>query len=282
LHTRSKPEIFSFSPEYFPSKDYFASIKRENGNVFRNILFLSNDSLINKMEQDPANMPLIFDESKYKLRTWKYPLKLLWMLNPMIIINDLFLGQRVPAISFSHRKTGKPSLVAKTVIPCPHCHHLHPGFKWAAINNNAFFNWFGLYCDQCGKTIPCIRNLFALLITWLTFPLWIGFRKMARNKWLNCQPQRFVNLKPPNPENTFAGQGRIMGGLFWGWWMFICMIIIEPLIYEEVYTLRRASFFLAYWLVMGIGFGYLMNYVEEQKLKKAAKKQASNPITKSE
>jgi hypothetical protein len=131
-----------------------------------------------------------FDKKKYHVWTWKNPLILHWILNPGLTINELVLGQRVPKVSLIE-KGGRKPLAEKSFVPCPHCDTLHSSLKWTPQNNTAFRNWFGLYCDNCGKAIPCVRNLTSFILLVLTFPIWYWFKDKWKQKWLNIQKEKF-------------------------------------------------------------------------------------------
>ncbi len=133
------------------------------------------------------------DENKYKIWTWKNPLMLHWIINPGLAINELILGQRVPKIILVERNSTK-TLADKTYIACPHCETIHSGQKWSPQNKTAFRNWFGLYCDNCGKIIPCLTNLTSYILLGLTFPIWYWFKDSLKTKWLEEQKIDFQNL----------------------------------------------------------------------------------------
>jgi len=103
-------------------------------------------------------------------------------------------------------KDSSKSLQDKTVVPCPHCETLHSGLKWST-ETNAFKNWFGLYCDNCGGIIPCLTNLTSWVVFGLTFPVWFWFKKTGKNKWLEKQPMRYKNLDLENVSNPYEGNG---------------------------------------------------------------------------
>jgi hypothetical protein len=128
---------------------------------------------------------------QYKTWTWTHPLMLHWMINPGLAINEVFLGQRVPR-KMLIEKDDFSSLMERTKVPCPHCNTLHPAAKWSVENNTAFGNWFGLYCDHCEKTIPCLPNITSLVLWGISYPFWAPFRKTWKAKWLDKQRQRFA------------------------------------------------------------------------------------------
>jgi len=121
------------------------------------------------------NRNMEYDRSKYKIQTWKNILVLHWIINPGLFINEILLGQRIPKIALIDKDKSK-SLAERTYYPCPHCNTVHSSLKWAPQFKTGFRNWFGLYCDNCGKIIPCVTNLTSYLVLGLTIPFWYWFK----------------------------------------------------------------------------------------------------------
>jgi hypothetical protein len=192
-----------------------------------------------------------YDKSRFKVWKWYHPLVLHWMINPGLAINELVFGQKVPRIMLIERNPEKP-LSEKSFVPCPHCNTLHPGMKWSAQNGTAFKNWFGLYCDQCGKIIPCAWNITSLLILAATFPLWIGFRSHFKTRWLQKQKARFA--KPILLSS--ARYNWIQTGMVWAFCMFVFMELVFPFISGEPLTLRRVLIGMIVWTLAGFAFAY--------------------------
>ncbi len=122
-----------------------------------------------------------FNKEKYKIYTWKNRLMLHWILNHVLAINELILGQRVPKIRLEDKTIDK-SIFEKTFVPCPHCEKLHDERVWARENGTAFQNWFGLYCKNCENIIPCLTDWLSFLILIITFPIWGWFRKSLKKQ----------------------------------------------------------------------------------------------------
>jgi len=200
-----------------------------------------------------------YDKTKYKVWTWKNPLMLHWIINPGLAINELLLGQRVPKITLIENDSSK-SLQERTKIPCPHCGTLHSGLKWST-RNNAFKNWFGLYCDNCGKTIPCLTNFTSLILLTVTSPIWIWFKDKWKNNWLQKQPDRYKNLDLENVPNPFEGYGWVRQGLSWGLFMYVFMTFLFPLIDGDGVTLRKVIIGIPIWIIAGLAFGYTMKLI---------------------
>jgi len=199
-----------------------------------------------------------YDKNKYKLWSWKHPMVLHWIINPGLVINELLFGQRVPKIMLEEKGVKKP-LGERTYVPCPHCNTLHQGMKWSGQNKTAMKNWFGLYCDHCGKIIPCLINLTSLIILIVTAPIWYWFKEPLKRKWLAKQPQRYENIELSNDGNSFAGYGWIKEGLSFGFLMFIAMeLIVNPVLQEEPITWKTILFGFVAWTIGGLTYGAIM------------------------
>lgn len=204
-----------------------------------------------------------YDKSKFKIWTWKHPFMLHWILNPGLAFNEFILGQRIPKIVLIEKDASK-TLQEKTKIPCIHCKTLHSGLKWST-KNNAFKNWLGLYCDNCGAIIPCLTNLTTYLLLGLTFPVWIWFKSKWKKDWLSKQPERYNNLDLKNVPDYFEGKGWIKQGLLWGLIMYVFMTLMFPIIDEEGITLKKALIGIPIWTLGGLGFGYAMKLINSKQ-----------------
>lgn len=203
------------------------------------------------------------DNSNFKVWTWKHPNILLWMLNPIMLFKELLLGQRKPKVLWIEKKSNKP-LPAKTWIPCPHCNTLHSNLKWTPQNNTEFKNWFGLYCDHCGGTIPCVRNLWSGIILLVTAPIWYWFRTSWNAQWLETQRKKFSQPL----SNTLPDYDWWYEGLRWAVTMYIFMVFLFPLLLKENITLQRCLIGIPVWIVAGLLYGIMvkkMNRVKKQE-----------------
>ena len=207
-----------------------------------------------------------YDKSKFKIRNWKSAEMLHWIINPGLVFNEIILGQRLPKVMLIEKKSSK-TFLEKTKIPCTHCGTLHSGLKWST-KNNAFKNWFGLYCDNCGKTIPCLTNLTTFLLLGLTFPVWIWFKDKWKMTWLKKQPERYQNMDLENVQNPFEEYSWIKLGLFWGLFMYIFMVLLFPLIDGEGLSTWKVVLGIPIWTIGGIGFGYTMKLINGKNIKK--------------
>ena len=209
-----------------------------------------------------------FDKKKYNVWTWKNPLILHWIINPGLAFNELILGQRVPKITLIE-KGGRKPLAERSFIPCPHCDTLHSSLKWTPQNNTAFKNWFGLYCDNCGKIIPCVRNLTSLILLVITFPIWYWFKDEWKQRWLNIQKEKFSKplvLTQPDYKWWYIG-------LRYALFMFIFMSLFNFLILQEIFTWKKLLINAVVWIIGGLLFGLFMKkYGGNQTTKQSDRK----------
>lgn len=205
--------------------------------------------------------------SEFRVRTWKNLYMLLWIINPGIAFNELFLGQRVPKIMLVEKDSTKP-LPEKSYIPCPHCGTIHPSLEWSSQNKTALGNWFGLYCNHCGKVIPCLRNLTSLVVIVITFPFWIWFKKNWKKNWLKVQKEKFSKpLKLSAPEYIVWIQG-----LKIGFGYYILIIITKFVIFQDTFTWKKPIGNLIGSILLGLTSAAL---IKEMYMKKPAIKASS-------
>jgi hypothetical protein len=206
-----------------------------------------------------------YDNTKYKVWTWKNPMMLHWILNPGLAINELILGQRIPKVTLIDKDSTK-TLAERTIIPCLHCGTMHSGLKWTPQNNTAFRNWFGLYCDNCEKVIPCLTNLMSFILLGLTFPIWFWFRETWRKKWIEVQKVKFskpLNLTQPEFKWWFVG-------LRFGLFMYIFMTVVFPFIVGEKIIKENLLIGIPVWTIAGLTFGYIMKLISGKRNIKTA------------
>lgn len=208
-----------------------------------------------------------FNTEKYKVYTWKNWMILHWILNPILVINELVLGQRIPKIYLEDIISDKPKF-ERVLVPCPHCKKLHDGRTWSTENGTAFRNWFGLYCPNCGKIIPCLINGFSFIILAITFLFWGWFKKSLKTKWLERQPKRYENMNIETVPNPFAKKTRVITGLGWGAFMFVIMTFAYPYFIGEVATLKTIWIGLIIWIIAGLCFGYSMKPTTNKTINK--------------
>ena len=206
-----------------------------------------------------------YDNKKWKIYNWKNWMMIHWILNPGLAFNELILGQRVPKLYLVDIESNKPR-IDRNFIPCPHCDKIHHGRTWGT-KKTAFKNWFGLYCPDCGGIIPCVRNIFSLLILIVTFPIWGWFRNTLKENWLKKQPKRFEASDPEDLPNPYEGWKWLNSAFFFGFFMFLFMTILEPFHYSKsiLFNELLLNFFIC--LIAGLGFGYAMKLWSLQKFR---------------
>ncbi len=218
-----------------------------------------------------------FDKEKYKVYTWKNWMVLHWILNPGLAINELILGQRIPKVSLEDKTINKPR-IERTLVPCPHCETLHDGRTWSTENGTALKNWFGLYCKNCGYTIPCLTNVLSFIILVITFPIWGWFRQSLRVKWLKKQPERYENIDIENIPNSFDKKSWIKTGLIWGVFMFLIMSIGLPYFGGQEITWKASLLGFVAWTIGGLVFGYTMKLFTNKTINTKKNNTAVNNI----
>ena len=187
-----------------------------------------------------------------------------WMINPGLAINELILGQRIPKTSLEDRESNKPR-IERTFVPCPYCEKMHDGRTWSTRKNLGFKNWFGLYCNNCGNIIPCLMNIFSLIILAITFPIWSWFKNSLKDKWLKRQPERFANIDLNELKNPYEGRVWLQQGLRFGFFMYVFMIILFPLISKKEIPSKDLLIGIPIWLIGGLVFGYTMKLFMNKK-----------------
>ena len=205
---------------------------------------------------------MIYDTSKYKIWNWKNIHLFHWILNPGLAVNELIFGQRVPKTMLIEKDNSK-SLQERTVVPCPHCGEMHAGYKWSQTNN-AFKNWFGLYCDRCGEIIPCVRNSTSLFLLITPFPIWIWFVKKWKQTWLKKQPIRYTQLNRDDIADRLYGYGWIRVGLLFGTFMYFSNIFIK-LTMEGSIEISVLLIGIPIHTTGGLLFGYIMKLTNRKK-----------------
>lgn len=196
------------------------------------------------------------DFSQYREKDSNSTYKIFRKVNPFYAFNELVLGERVPKISLQKIKS-KYDEPEQTLVPCPHCGKVHSGLKWDAFNN-LFRNWYGLYCDNCGKIIPCVRNYTAWLLLAVTFPLWGWFAKSMKAAWLNKQASRYKNLDLERVPYNWEGKRWILMGYYFAVMLLILNLLINPLLFGEVLSAKKVLISIVVAAIGGLTYGYFM------------------------
>ena len=130
-----------------------------------------------------------YDKNRFKVLALPHPFILFWVLCPVVIFNELIVGQRLPKLTLIDKKNDK-SRTKRTYVPCPHCETLNDSRLWA--NGIVFGRWFGLVCPSCHEIIPCLWNIFSLAILAITSPLWYFPARFFRQRWFEKEKERLA------------------------------------------------------------------------------------------
>lgn len=165
------------------------------------------------------------DGTNFKRWELPHPIMLHWVLNPGLAFNEIILGQRLPKTQLICQDCDGPML-DRAYVPCPSCKTMHLGRL--AAGKRGFGNWRGIGCPSCNEPIPCIWNVFSLLILLLTFPLWafpyfLYFRKQPMRPLFQLD-----NGKPPAPKSLTKRTWIFMGSA-WGGFMWLFMSVLPSL-----------------------------------------------------
>ncbi len=205
-----------------------------------------------------------FNKEKYKVYTWKYWSLLHWVLNPVLVINELILGQRVPKVSVKDKTLDK-SIYESFFVPCPHCKTLHDGRTWSPQNGTGFKNWYGLYCPNCGNIIPCLTNWMSFLILLITFPIWGWFRKSLKAKWLEKQPKRYENLDIVSVLKPYEGKNLIKSVMIFLVVVFLLNSIILPYFTGQEITTKTLLFGILGSTIGALVYVFIMKLIMKKK-----------------
>lgn len=203
-------------------------------------------------------------EHHYKIIGWKNLMILHWILNPGLLFNELFLGQRIPKIYLEDKTMDKPRM-ERSFVPCPHCNTKHDARIWSVDKGTGLKNWFGLYCPTCSGIIPCHMNVFTFIILAITYPIWGWFKDHLRKKWMDAQPARYQNIEIKDNSHEYDKRRWIITGFTWGAIMFIIMGIFFPLITGESITIQLLIINIVVWAIGGLLFGFFMNLFLNKK-----------------
>lgn len=88
----------------------------------------------------------------------RHPVMLHWVLNPALAFNELVLGQRIPRHMSGCKECGT------YWIDCGPCESAFDSAEWSAADGLG--RWRGLRCPRCSQEVPCLRNAFALFVSW--------------------------------------------------------------------------------------------------------------------
>ena len=216
-----------------------------------------------------------YDKNRFKIWALPHPLVLFWVLFPALIFNELILGQRHPKVSLIDKESDKP-LLERCYIPCPHCETLNDARLWG--KRKAFGNWFGLVCPSCHQVIPCLWNIFSLVMLAITFPLWYFPARFFRRRWLEKEKERLANVLERPLIQAKSINWLLRGTLYWGGFMWVILGVI-PQIREVLnggeWDLMMMFVSLPIWMVGGFAWGLFMRFFMNRKGEKAEKHESN-------
>ena len=202
-----------------------------------------------------------YDKNRFEIWTLRHPLVLFWVLFPGAILNELILGQRLPKVMLTDKESDKPWM-ERTYVPCPHCETLNDHRLWAKWN--AFGHWFGLVCPSCHQVIPCLWNIFSLVVLAITFPLWYFPVRFFRHRWLEKEKKRLAKvLERPLIQVKFI-HWLLIGTFGWGgltWLLFEAWLVLDG----REWDLKTMLENLPIWMVGGFAWGLFMRFFMNRK-----------------
>ena len=138
---------------------------------------------------------------------------------------------------------------------------MHPGRLWA--KRNAFAHWFGWVCPSCDGVIPCVWNVWSLLVLTVTWPLWYLPARIIRPHWLAFERQRIARAqnKPITPADEIPW---IRLGVFgWGglmWALFSAGVAVAALWVRQWRLLWAVPAMVPLWAGGGYLWGLIMKH----------------------
>ena len=208
-----------------------------------------------------------YDKKRFQVWELPHPLILFWILFPVLIVNELIFGQRLPKVMLIDKESDKPWM-ERTYVPCPHCETLNDGRLWAKWN--AFGHWFGFICPSCHQIIPCLWNVFSLAVLAITFPLWYFPARFFRRRWLDTEKKRLAKVleRPLIQAKSIKLFYSLLIGVFgWGGFTWVISEVWEVLDGGE-WDLKTMLESLPIWMVGGFVWGLFMHFFMNQKGKK--------------
>lgn len=158
-----------------------------------------------------------YDRARYKLWTLPNWLLLHFVVNPVFVINELILGQRMPAVILVDRHADKP-WTARQYARCPECGEMNDAWAY----QTSVGNYAGLACGACGAKIPTLTNALSGLILILTWPLWKPLERRYGPALLARQRERGLRRTAGSRGAPASG---LKMGLIFGSYMAVFFIV---------------------------------------------------------
>ncbi len=205
-----------------------------------------------------------YDKNRFQVWELPHPLVLFWVLCPTLIFNELIFGQRLPKVTLIDKESDKPE-AERRYIPCPHCKTLNDGRLWAT-KGNAFGHWLGLVCPSCHQIIPCVWNIFSLVVLTVTFPLWYFPVRFFRHRWIAKEKERLTKvLERPLSSATSIHSMDWIGAFVSGVSMWVTWVIIEVVWNVWEWDLKTMLKILPFCLLGGYFLSWLGKEIEKEK-----------------
>ena len=206
-----------------------------------------------------------YDKNRFKIQALPNPFSLFWVLFPACMFNELIFGQRLPKVTLIDKKSDKPWM-ERSYIPCPHCETLNDGRLWA--RGNALGHWFGFVCPSCHQVIPCLWNIFSLVVLAITFPLWYFPARFFRRRWLEIEKERLAKVLERPLIQAKSINWLFRGVFFWGVPIWLIIEVI-PQVWEvlngEEWDWMMMFVSLLIWMVGGFAWGLWMHFSMNRK-----------------
>lgn len=208
-------------------------------------------------------MVMDIDRDRYSVWTWKHPVSLHWIINPGLAINELILGQRLPAVMLVDKTSPRP-FVERSYVPCPTCGARNPGLIYSKV---AMGNFGGLICAACGKQLPMLKNALTWLVMTITWPLWKPFEARIGPK---LRARQFARLQEANKSLMQLGEVKSIAkpsGLRMGvnFGLMMAALYIAMSLWNGTPWTAAIGFGLLGGLVAGVLFGVIMKFVVSRK-----------------
>lgn len=110
-----------------------------------------------------------------------------WVINPALAVNEVLLGQRIPARMFVC-KSCEVSMPDRCYVHCSGCDRFHQSRLWSGAN--ALGHWLGYFCPDCGANIPCLRNWTTTGFLYICSPLRLLTGKAVERRLISFSRKR--------------------------------------------------------------------------------------------
>ena len=207
-----------------------------------------------------------YEKKRFKIWALPHPSVLFYVLFPTLMFNELIFGQRLPKVMLTDKESDKPFL-ERSYVPCPYCETLNDSRLWAKWNS--FGHWFGLVCPSCHRIIPCLWNIFSLVILVLTFPLWYFPARFCRRRWLEIEKKRLAKVLERPLIQATSINWLLIGIFCWGGSSWAIFEVLWKVLHGGERSLIGMFASLPIWLVVGFVWGVFMRFYINRKGKKA-------------